>query len=283
MTDREKIEVLHHQIMELQAELRGLTRSEESVGKNYSFKTIEGDVTLSSLFRDRFGDRRDLVVIHNMGKRCAYCTAYADGLNGVLPHLESRSAVVLLSPDAPQEQQTFAAGRGWRFRMVSMEGTGSEFAKDMGFYGLDGGEEWPGFSVFHRSEAGRKMALEVGHPLSSTGLTEMSGHFEYLVAWTVYAIAGICCCIVWWKMTKGIGSRGLREILRGIAVVLVFTPWYAGDSPEFYAPAIVVLMMDLLLEGAKSGMKGGIALLFSTFFMLLFLTVRQLWGRRQNR
>ena len=57
--------------------------------------------------------------------------------------------------------------------------------------------------------------------------------------------------------------------------MVVFTPWYAGDSPEFYAPAIVVLLLDLLLEGAKSGMKGGIALLLSTFMMLLIITVRQ--------
>jgi len=58
-------------------------------------------------------------------------------------------------------------------------------------------------------------------------------------------------------------------------VVLIFTPWYAGDSPEFYAPAFVVLLLDVLLEGVKSGMKGGIALLVATFLMLLVITVRQ--------
>jgi hypothetical protein len=104
---------------------------------------------------------------------------------------------------------------------------------------------------------------------------------QYIVAWTVYVAAGAGCCLVWWRLTGFIGSRGIREILRGLAIVLIFTPWYAGESPEFYAPAIVVLLLDLMLEGAKSGMKGGIVLLFATFLMLLVLTVRQL--RRSRR
>lgn len=104
---------------------------------------------------------------------------------------------------------------------------------------------------------------------------------QYIVAWTVYVAAGVGWCLVWWRLTGFIGSRGVREILRGLAIVLIFTPWYAGESPEFYAPAIVVLLLDLMLEGARSGMKGGIVLLIATFFMLLVLTVRQL--RRSRR
>jgi len=100
-------------------------------------------------------------------------------------------------------------------------------------------------------------------------------HSEYLIAWFIYGVAGLGCCAFWWKVTSFLKHRGWRDLLRGLAVVVVFTPWYAGDSPEFYAPAIVVLLLDLLLEGAKSGMKGGIALLLSTFMMLLIITVRQ--------
>ena len=98
---------------------------------------------------------------------------------------------------------------------------------------------------------------------------------QYLVAWSVYALAGVGCCLFWWKLTSHIGNRGWRDLLRGLSVVLIFTPWYAGDMPEFYAPAMVVLLMDLLLEGAKAGLKGGAALLFTSFFMLIVLTVRQ--------
>jgi len=112
-------------------------------------------------------------------------------------------------------------------------------------------------------------------------MADFLGNYEYLVAWAVYCLAGAGCCVVWWKITSFISHRGWRELLRGIAVVIIFTPWYAGESPEFYAPAIVVLLMDLLLEGAKAGMKGGIALLFSSFAMLLVLTIRILRSNRR--
>ena len=104
---------------------------------------------------------------------------------------------------------------------------------------------------------------------------------EYVIAWSIYLLAGLGCCTVWWKITSFIHHKGWRALLRGVPVVLIFTPWYAGESPEFYAPAIVVLLMDLLLEGARAGMKGGIALLVASFVMLLVLTIRMI--RTHNR
>lgn len=103
-------------------------------------------------------------------------------------------------------------------------------------------------------------------------MAEFIDDYQYLIAWVTYMIAGVGCCAVWWKITSFIGHRGWRHLSRGIVVVLIFTPWYAGESAEFYAPAVVVLLMDMLLEGAKAGMKGGLALLVSSFVMLVLLT-----------
>ncbi|MBD3647368.1 MAG: hypothetical protein HUJ31_07960 [Pseudomonadales bacterium] len=102
---------------------------------------------------------------------------------------------------------------------------------------------------------------------------------EYAVAWTVYVLAGIGCMVVWWKITSRISPRALRDFLRGTAIVITFTPWYAGQSPEFFAPAIVVLLMDILLEGTKSGVKGGVVLLIGMLFMLAVLIVREIRRR----
>lgn len=112
-------------------------------------------------------------------------------------------------------------------------------------------------------------------------MADFLGSYEYNLAWGVYFAAGVGCCIVWFKITSFITHRGWRELLRGLLIVVIFTPWYAGESAEFFSPAIVVLLMDLLLEGAKAGMKGGIALLFSSFLMLLVLTAR-LWSRKKS-
>jgi predicted dithiol-disulfide oxidoreductase (DUF899 family) len=100
------------------------------------------EVALSSLF----GKKNELILIHNMGASCPYCTLWADGFNGVLHHLENRAAVAFESPNPPKTVKKFAAGRGWRFRLVSSEG--STFRKDMGFE--SDGSPMPGVSVFVR-------------------------------------------------------------------------------------------------------------------------------------
>jgi len=123
--------------------------------EDYALKNPEGPVTLSELF----GDKRDLIVVHNMGASCPYCTMWADGFNGVLPHLENRAAFVVVSPDQPKTQKAFAAKRGWKFRMVS--GRGSKFAKDMGF--IEGDNPLPGVSTFRKT--GRKITRVASAPL----------------------------------------------------------------------------------------------------------------------
>ena len=116
MTEAEQLE---YEIMQKSAKLAELRRAEpaEAVG-SYSFDGPDGSVDLADLF-----DGKDhLLVIHNMGQGCRYCTLWADGLNGILVHLEDAMAVVLVSKDRPEVQRRFANSRGWRFRMLSHGG-----------------------------------------------------------------------------------------------------------------------------------------------------------------
>ena len=108
------------------------------------------------------------------------------------------------------------------------------------------------------------------------------GSYQYVIAWLIYVLAGVGCCAVWWKITSFILHRGWRDLSRGVVVVLIFTPWTTGESAAFYAPAAVVLLMDLLLEGAKAGMEGGLALLVSSFIMLIVLTGRLIFLKKSD-
>lgn len=148
---RRRIKGLREEMRQVQAEV------EPEPVDDYRFRTRGGEVALSELF----GGKDTLFVIHNMGKGCNNCTLWADGFNGVLQHLQDRAAFVVSSPDDPETQQAFAASRGWRFRMVSHQG--SSFAADMG-YGRDG-KCWPGVSVFRR-DGGRIVRV------SDTGFDE---------------------------------------------------------------------------------------------------------------
>ena len=100
---------------------------------DYELANSRGTVRLSELV----GAKTDLILIHNMGTACPNCTLWADGLNGIYHHLGDRAALVVSSPDPPEVQQRFAASRGWKFPMVSHQGT--SFASDMGYRSKDGG------------------------------------------------------------------------------------------------------------------------------------------------
>ncbi|MHA1513621.1 MAG: DUF899 family protein [Candidatus Hodarchaeales archaeon] len=116
--------------------------------QEYTFEFIDGTITLSELFHDK----EDLIVIHNMGKHCAYCTMWADGFNGVLPHIQDRTSFVVISPNSPVIQKEFSDSRGWKFSMVSAQS--STFIKDMGFE-LEDGKYMPGVSFFHKDNKGK--------------------------------------------------------------------------------------------------------------------------------
>ena len=85
-------------------------------------------------------------MIHNMGQGCRYCTLWADGLNGLVPHLEDKFAVILASKDPPTLQRQFANSRGWRFRMVSHGG--GVYIKEQTVY--EGENNVPGIVCYER-------------------------------------------------------------------------------------------------------------------------------------
>lgn len=145
-----QIDELEYELQDIKRQLAELrrTRPREEVS-DYSLKDSEGrEATLSSLF----GNHGRLILVHNMGSDCPYCTMWADGFTGLLPHLASRAAFVVTSPDAPEAQKEFASARGWNFPMYSAKGT--SFVSDMGFKDEKEGL-MPGVSVFAKEADGK--------------------------------------------------------------------------------------------------------------------------------
>jgi predicted dithiol-disulfide oxidoreductase (DUF899 family) len=152
-TDRPKGRLMNTEIQALEEQISSLTlklaklrqaTTEAAEVPNYSFETMTGSVDLASLF----GGKEILFAIHNMGQGCRYCTLWADGLNGFLPHLEDKFSVVLLSKDAPELQQQFGNSRGWRFRMAS-HGGGAYISEQSV---LAGESNMPGMVCYQRKD-----------------------------------------------------------------------------------------------------------------------------------
>lgn len=143
MSDAAEIAKLEMRIMKLNGKLQALKKS--YVGPevpNYTFATQSGAVSLLDLF----GDRDRLLIIHNMGQGCRYCTLWADGFNGFLPHLENAMSVVLVSRDDPELQRRFANSRGWRFRLASHGG--GDYIREQTV--MEGQNNMPGAVVYQR-------------------------------------------------------------------------------------------------------------------------------------
>ena len=144
----QKIEEKEKELHRVKLELASLRKQHPSFEvANYKLTNTEGRKVLLS---ELFDDKKELIVIHNMGKSCAYCTLWADGFSGFTSHFENRAAFVLTSPDDYKTLADFSKERGWSFKSVSTMGT--TFKEDLGFKNVEG--FWPGVSILLREEDG---------------------------------------------------------------------------------------------------------------------------------
>jgi predicted dithiol-disulfide oxidoreductase (DUF899 family) len=103
------------------------------VEKEYRFETDDGRRTLAELF----DGRSQLLVYHFMfgpsyEAGCPTCSSMADGVNGLVPHLNARDVTMLFVSQAPLEKlQAYKRRMGWSFPWVSS--ANSEFNVDLGF------------------------------------------------------------------------------------------------------------------------------------------------------
>lgn len=170
----EKIVQLEQRIGELIAELNALRKTIPGTPvPNYTFETLTGQVTLLELF----GGKDKLLAIHNMGQGCRYCTLWADGFNGLLPHLESALSVVLLSKDPPDVQRRFANARGWRFRLASHGG--GAYISDQSV--CDGDDNFPGAVVYERD----------GDTIQRKNTCAFGPGDLYCAMWSLLGLAGL--------------------------------------------------------------------------------------------
>ena len=70
---------------------------------------------------------------------------------------------------------------------------------------------------------------------------------DYLIAWGLYAFAALGCLLVWMRITRWMW-RWLREPLRLLVAVLLFSPTIIDPVKEKVAPAIAITTLDLAFK-----------------------------------
>jgi len=168
-----RIQDLEQQISALKQELAAARaeRQPDPILEDYEFQTLDGARRLSELF----GDHPDLILVHNMGGGCNYCTLWADGYSGYLRHINTRASFVVVSPDTPEQQRRLAEARGWGFTMA--QDADRRFTTEMGYYREDEGGWWPGVSVFHRDADGT---------ITRTGEAGLGPGDDFCMVWPLF-------------------------------------------------------------------------------------------------
>ena len=192
-----EIQELERQIFELNTKLVELRKNHggnEEV-PDYTFQTIEGTASLSELF----DSQSTLLVIHNMGQGCRYCTLWGDGFNGFIPHLESAMSVVMVSKDSPAQQRRFATSRGWNFRMASHGG--GDYIQDQSV--MSGENNMPGAVVYEKVD---------GKIVRRSSCVFGPGD-QYCSMWSLLGLAGLSASdwtpqFSYWKRPRALDDGG---------------------------------------------------------------------------
>lgn len=172
----ERIQELEQRMYKLAQELFAeRAKAEPEPVSDYSFASTNGSVTLSELF----GDKTELIISHNMGSFCSYCTMWADCLEGSKKIIETRCALVMVTSDQPAVFAPIAEKRGWTFTIVCDED--KQFTETMGFWTKEHG--WgPGASTFRKNEDGS---------IVRTGWTMYGPGDAFCPPWHYFSLLGI--------------------------------------------------------------------------------------------
>jgi hypothetical protein len=113
---------------------------------------------------------------------------------------------------------------------------------------------------------------------------------DYLIAWGLYAFAALGCLLVWMRMTRFMW-RWLREPLRLLMAVLLFSPTIVDPVKEKFAPALAIAALDLLFKVGNNVwraasdllMYGMIAFGLYLIFVLIRLPIERAAHARRER
>ena len=90
---------------------------------------------------------------------------------------------------------------------------------------------------------------------------------DYLIAWGLYAFAALGCLLVWMRLTRWMW-RWLREPLRVLVAVLLFSPTIIDPVKEKFAPAVAITALDIAFKVGNNAWRA-----VSDLFMLSLIHI----------
>lgn len=99
--------------------------------------------------------------------------------------------------------------------------------------------------------------------------------YGYLTSWAIYLTFGTICYILFYKATGVIGFKPLANTLRAIMIALIYTPWYVAPEQDLMAPAVMVIMLDMITVGDNAFVRALVPLVLAIGGAILIALI---WG-----
>ncbi len=107
--------------------------------------------------------------------------------------------------------------------------------------------------------------------------------YGYLTSWAIYLAAGTLCYVLFYRATRGIRPKVLANSLRGIMIALIYTPWYVASDQDLMAPAVMVIMLDMITLGNAAFVRALVPLVLATVLALLVAWGAALFGQFRKK
>ncbi len=100
---------------------------------------------------------------------------------------------------------------------------------------------------------------------------------EYQGAWMMYlgGVALMFAC--WFYLTHFLPWKEVRQLARIFVVVLFLTPWYTDVGSDYFAPAIVVSIVEALTQGIDAFWRAGTPLVIALILSITFSLAWNVW------
>ena len=91
----------------------------------------------------------------------------------------------------------------------------------------------------------------------------MAADTNYWLIWFIYLAASGVFYAVFWILTAFKSAKWLSYSFRAVAAAIILTPWYANVQGESFAPALMVMTLDLITIGASAVSRAAIPLMLA--------------------
>jgi len=107
---------------------------------------------------------------------------------------------------------------------------------------------------------------------------------EYMWAWVIYLAAVAVLYAVFWYFTGKIRWSEPKQLLRVVLPVFLLVPWISDPQYDFLAPAWIISVSDMLLNGVDAFWRAGLALVLALIITVLASSIVSivLWLRSRK-